>query len=172
MKTNTLLLTYSIVFGLLMSACNSSKEDISPNATQADLISQNLALTKSIQKTWNTELVHDKDVLVYARNIVNNSVDYGKFQLDLKKDSKFSMIDTDGNKIEGECYLAEGNILNLEYDKEDFKSCATTVSTSQVCTITTIVVTISLKFAKVPSKNELYLQNNTVDYVMKTAQIE
>ena len=102
MKTNTLLLTYSIVFGLLMSACNSSKEDISPNATQADLISQNLALTKSIQKTWNTELVHDKDVLVYARNIVNNSVDYGKFQLDLKKDSKFSMIDTDGNKIEGE----------------------------------------------------------------------
>ena len=172
MKTYALLLSYSIVFGLLMTACSSSKDDISPNNAQAEIISQKLALTKLMKGTWNTETVMDKDILLYSRNNANNSVDYGKFQIDLKNNSKFSMIDREGNKIEGEWYLAEGNILNLEYDKEDFKSCATTISTSQVCTITTIIVTISFKLIKAPTNDELHIQNNTVDYVMKTTKIE
>lgn len=171
MKTNTLLLTYSIVFGLLMTACSSSKDEVLPNATQADIISQNLALTKSMKGTWNAEMVKDEDVLVYARNSEKNIVDYGKFQIDLKNDAKFSMIDREGNKIEGEWYIGKDNVLNLEYEKNDFKSCAVE-STSQVCTVTSILVTISFDLVKAPSNNELGIQNKSINFLMKTPKVE
>jgi hypothetical protein len=174
MKKTPLLLTYSIVFGLLISACGGSKEAVSPNTAQTDIISQNLALTKSMKGIWNTESVKDNDVLVYARNKEKNAIDYGKFQIDLKNDSKFSMIDKEGNKIEGEWYIGKGdngNMLNLEYEKNDFKSCAVE-STSQVCTVTSILVTISFDLAKAPSNNEVALQNKSINFLMKTSKVQ
>ena len=173
MKKFTSVLSHSVVLGLLMTACSSSKIDITPaSATQSTIISEKLALTKSLQKTWNTELVKEKDVLVYARNSQNNSVDYSKFQLDLKNDAKFSMIDREGNKIEGEWFVAEGNVLNLSYDKEDFNCSSTTISNSQICTVTMITVNIAFNLVKVPTKDELQIQNNSIDYVMKTVKVQ
>lgn len=171
MKTNTLLLTFSVIFGLLTTACSSSKDEVVPNAAQAKIISQNLALTKSMKGTWTTEMVKDDNVLVYARNNEKNSVDYGKFQIDLKNNAKFSMIDREGNKIEGEWYIGQGNVLNLEYEKNDFKSCAVE-STSQVCTVTSILVTISFDLLKAPSNNELAIQNKSINFLMKTSKVE
>lgn len=171
MKKGYLLLTYSVILGLLMNACSSSTDEVLPDTAQSKIILQNQALARSMKGIWNTEIVKYDDVLVYARSNEKNPVDYGKFQIDLKDNAKFSLIDQEGNKIDGEWYIGTGNVLNLEYIKGDHKSCAVE-SSSEVCTVTSVLITISFDLVKAPGNNELSLQNKSVNMLMRASAID
>ena len=171
MKKGYLLLTYSVILGLLMNACGSSTDEVLPDTAQSKIILQNQALARSMKGIWNTEIVKYDDVLVYARSNEKNPVDYGKFQIDLKDNAKFSLIDQEGNKIDGEWYIGTGNVLNLEYIKGDHKSCAVE-SSSEVCTVTSVLITISFDLVKAPGNNELSLQNKSVNMLMRASAVD